>query len=234
MIFGGLQKFTLIDYPGKLAATIFLGGCNFRCPFCYNPELVVPEKMKTLTTTNLTQEEIIKFLQKRIGMLDGVVICGGEPTIENDLPEFINTIKQMGYAIKLDTNGSQPLVLQKLLATATVDYVAMDIKAPKEKYSELTGFKVDIKKIEESIAILKNSQIDYEFRTTVVPLLLDKDDIMGIAQWLRPAKKYFLQQFRTSKNLNPEFTTLIPYSINYLTEIKDAVAPFFDVCQIRS
>jgi pyruvate formate lyase activating enzyme len=232
MIIGGLQKLTLIDYPGKLAATIFLSGCNFRCPFCYNPELVLPEKLQE-NISSKTQEEIFSFLNSRKGMLDGVVICGGEPTLHKDLVGFIEKIKEMNFAVKLDTNGSNPGMVFDLISKGLIDYVAMDIKAPKDKYKTLTGNVFNLEEIEETISILKEERIDYEFRTTIVPLLLDKEDIISIAQWIRPAKKYYLQQFKVENTLNPEFSKLNPYSSEYLVEIKKSIELFFDVCQIR-
>lgn len=228
MIYGGLQKLTLIDFPGKLAATIFINGCNFRCPFCYNPNLVLPEKI-----SSFNQEEIFSFLNRRKGMIDGVVICGGEPTINKDLKEVVKRIKEMGFAVKLDTNGSKPDILDDLISQDLLDYISMDIKAPKEKYETLSGHKIDLARIQESIDILKEGKTDYEFRTTVIPLLLEKEDILSIAQWIRPAKKYFLQQFRAENNLNPEFKKLNPYSLEYLVDIQEVIAPFFDVCQVR-
>ena len=228
MIYGGLQKLTLIDFPGKLAATIFLNGCNFRCPFCYNPNLVLPEKI-----SSLNEEEIFSFLNRRKGILDGVVICGGEPTIHRDLNQIVKRIKEMGFAVKLDTNGSEPEILNDLIYQGLLDYVAMDIKAPKEKYGILAGQGIDLAKIQESIDILKEGKTDYEFRTTVIPLLLEKEDILSIVQWIRPAKRYFLQQFRAENNLDPEFKKLNPYSLEYLVDIKEVIAPFFDVCQVR-
>ncbi len=228
MIYGGLQKLTLIDFPGKLAATIFLSGCNFRCPFCYNPDLVLPEKI-----SSFNEEEIFSFLNKRKGMLDGVVICGGEPTIHKDLMQLAKRIKEMGFAVKLDTNGSDPEILDNLISRNLIDYIAMDVKAPREKYEALAGKGIDLQRIEESIGILKEERTDYEFRTTVIPLLLEKEDILSITQWIKPAKRYFLQQFRAENNLDPEFQKLNPYSMEYLIDIKEAIAPFFDVCQVR-
>ncbi len=232
MIIGGLQKLTLIDYPGKLATTIFLSGCNFRCPFCYNPELVLPEKLKENVSLT-TQEEVFSFLNSRKGMIDGVVICGGEPTLHKDLIEFIGKIKEMNFAVKLDTNGSNPEMVFDLISRGLIDYVAMDIKAPKDKYKKLTGNVFNLEEIEKTISILKEEKVDYEFRTTVIPLLLEKEDIISIAQWIRPAKKYYLQQFKVANTLNPEFSKLNPYSSEYLIEIKKSVELFFEVCQIR-
>ena len=172
MIIGGLQKFTLIDFPGRISATVFLSGCNFRCPWCYSKELVMPQEIKK--HPKISEKDFFDFLKLRKGTLEGIVVCGGEPTINNDLPEFIKKIKKLGYAVKLDTNGSNPRMLENLLDKKLVDYVAMDIKAPKEKYEKLAGKKVSVKNIDESISALlalslrnnREDKIGYEFRTT--------------------------------------------------------------------
>lgn len=231
MLIGGLQKLTLIDYPGKSACTVFSLGCNFYCPFCYSSELVLPEKIKK--QPKISQQYFFQFLKKRKGLLEGVVICGGEPTLHKDLPNFIRKIKKLGFAVKLDTNGSNPKMLGKLIGSNLLDYVAMDIKTPKEKYKEIIGPKIDIKNIEESIKILKENKIDYEFRTTVVPTLHTKEDIIKIVNWISPAKKYFLQNFRPEKTIDPKFEKIKPYSQDYLLEIQRVVSPFFEICQIR-
>lgn len=231
MIIGGLQKITLLDYPNKIAATVFLAGCNFRCPFCYNPELVLPQIIKK--SQKISERSFFSFLKERKELLDGVVVCGGEPTIHKDLPLFIKKIKKLGFAVKLDTNGSNPEMLKKLLQQKLIDYVAMDVKAPKEKYKEITGGKANVKEIEESIEILKSDKIDYEFRTTVVPTLLSKEDILKIVKWISPAKRYFLQSFSPSKHINPEFNNIKPYPEEYLLEIQKTIEPFFDMCGIR-
>ena len=229
MIIGGLQKLTLIDYPGRLAATIFFTGCNFRCPWCYSSELVLPEKIKE--QPKISEKELFSFLKERQGLLEGVVICGGEPTINRDLPKFIKKIKKLGYLVKLDTNGSNPKMLNKLIKDKLVDYVAMDIKLPKEKYSKILKVKVD--DIEKSMKILKQNKVDYEFRTTVVPTVLDKEDILKIAKWISGAKRYYLQNFRPEKTLDPKFEKIRPYPDKYLLEIQKAISPFFEVCKIR-
>lgn len=231
MKIGGLQKLTLIDYPQKLACTVFLIGCNFRCPFCYSSELVLPEKIKN--QPKISEKDFFNFLKERKGLLEGVVICGGEPTINKDLPEFCKKIKKAGFLIKLDTNGSNPDILKKLIDKKLIDYVAMDVKAPKKKYSRATGGEADLKHIEESIEILKNSDIDFEFRTTVVPSLVNKEDILKIVRWISPTKKYFLQNFRSEKTIDPKFEKIKPYLQEYLIEIRNAIAPFFEVCQVR-
>jgi pyruvate formate lyase activating enzyme len=237
---GGFQKTTFIDYPGRLAATIFLIGCNFRCPFCYSPELVLPEKIKS--QPRIPKKDFFRFLKKRKGLLEGIVICGGEPTVHKDLPEFIKKIKKSGYLVKLDTNGSCPQMLKKLTDKKLIDYVAMDIKAPLvfSKYNKATGVKTDLEKIKESIEIIKSSGIDYEFRTTVVPTIHAKKDIMQIAKEIGgdPSAgsgrgKYFLQNFRPEKTINPDLEKIKPYSKEFLAEIKKEIAKFFDICEVR-
>lgn len=230
MIIGGLQKLTLIDYPGKLAATVFFTGCNFRCPWCYSSELVLPEKIKE--QPRISEKELFSFLKERQGLLEGIVICGGEPTINNDLPKFVKKIKKLGYVVKLDTNGSNPKMLKRLIKEKLIDYVAMDVKLPKEKYPKILKVKVD--DIEESVKILKQNKVDYEFRTTVVPSILDKEDIIKITKWIGgPSVKYYLQNFRPEKTLDPKFEKIKPYPDEYLLSIQKAISPFFEVCKIR-
>jgi len=177
MIIAGLQKLTLIDYPGKLGATIFLAGCNFRCPWCYSSELVLPEKIKK--QPKIPEKEFFDFLEKRKGILEGIVLCGGEPTINKDLPDFAAKIKKFGYSVKLDTNGSNPKMLRELINKKMIDYVAMDIKAPLGLNSQfpIPNFQINPNsqipkyenEIKKSVELLKNSRIDFEFRTTVIP-----------------------------------------------------------------
>jgi len=228
---GGLQKTTLIDYPGRLAATIFLIGCNFRCSFCYSSELVLPDKIKN--QPRIPQKEFFSFLRERKGLLEAITVCGGEPTLNKDLPAFIKKIKKLGYLVKLDTNGSNPKMLKSLIDKKLIDYVAMDIKAPREKYVKVAGRGVNMDDIEESIKILKQNKVDYEFRTTVVPSIHSQKDIIGIAKWLNPAKRYYLQNFRPEKTINPKFKKIKPYPQEFLLEIKKEISRFFEVCEIR-
>jgi len=228
---GGPQKTTLVDYPGRVAATIFLVGCNFRCPFCYSSELVLPEKIKKQPKTS--EKELFDFLRERKGLLQGVVVCGGEPTCNEDLPGFIRKIKEMGYLVKLDTNGSNPKMLKKLIEEKLVDYVAMDVKAPWGKYEKTVGTKVRIQDIEESIAMLKKGEVDYEFRTTVVPTLHSRGDIIEIAKWIGPAKRFYLQNFRPEKTIDPQFEKIKPYPEEFLKELKKEISPHFETCQVR-
>ena len=196
MKISGLQKLTLLDYPGKMACTVFTYGCNFRCPFCHNAMLVTEEN-----SDNISEDEFFSFLKKRQGILDGVCISGGEPTLQKDLAEFIGKIKAMGYAIKLDTNGSQPEVLRSLISENLLDYVAMDIKNSPAKYSLTCGREVDMVLIKESISIIRESGIDHEFRTTTVRELHKAEDFVEIAEWIKGDSKYFLQHFEDSGNL---------------------------------
>lgn len=238
---GGLQKLTLIDYPGRLAATVFLFGCNFRCPWCYAPHLVLPQSKKGQTLIGeISQKDFFSFLKERKKLLEGVVICGGEPTIHKELPQFITEIKKLSFLVKIDTNGSNPEMLQKLVRPGKgqaplVDCLAMDIKAPlvEEKYQQAVNLKIDIDKIKKSLDIIKNCGIDYELRTTVVPGLHTKDDIIDIAKSISPAKNYFLQNFRAEQTLSPGFKNKKPYSLDYLLEMQRIISPFFEVCRVR-
>ena len=235
MEFCGLQKTSLIDFPGKVSAIIFLGGCNFRCGFCYSSELVLPDKLAK--QPRFGKEYITDFLKERQGQLDGVVVCGGEPTINPDLPELIKEIKNLGFLVKLDTNGTNPGMLKGLIDARMIDYVAMDIKGPKEKYSQIAGQDIDVNLIQESIDILKNSGLDFEFRTTVVPNYIDNNDIKNMAQWISQGKegqlKYYLQNFFPSKTLDPAFQSLHPYSLGDLKQVQKEISPLFKHCGLR-
>ncbi len=246
MEIGGLQKLTLVDYPGRLSCTVFLLGCNFRCPFCYSPELVLPEEMKN--QPRISQADFFDFLEERRRFLEGVVVCGGEPTIHSDLPQFLKKIKEMGYLVKLNTNGSNPQMLKKLIDRGLVDYISMDIKQSQksmalagkagrkkgvQKYDEAAGVRVDLKKIRESIGLIKNSGLDYEFRTTLVPGIQSREDVLEIVKEIGAAKRYYIQRFRPGKTLDPGLKKLRPYSEKYLLAIQKAVSPFFEVCRLR-
>ncbi|MBU1778481.1 anaerobic ribonucleoside-triphosphate reductase activating protein [Patescibacteria group bacterium] len=198
MLIGGLQKFSVLDYPGHISAIIFTKGCNFKCQFCYNPMLVYPSKKDH---TLILENDLFYFLKKRIGKLDSVVITGGEPTIQQDLPEFIKKIKKLNYLVKLDTNGTNPEMLKNLIQKNLINYIAMDIKAPLEKYNQITGVEVDFNKIQKSIKIIMQSNLPYEFRTTVVPKFLDAEDIKKIGELIQGAKKWFLQNFKSNMAL---------------------------------
>lgn len=197
MLIAGLQKLTLLDYPGKTACTVFTYGCNFRCPFCHNA-LLVTEKSEDF----ISEEELFAFLNKRTGILDGVCITGGEPTLQKDLVPFIKRIKDMGFLVKLDTNGYRPDVLKDIIAEKLVDYVAMDIKASLEKYSSATGLAdCDTSLIKESIRLIEESNISHEFRTTVTAELHSEEDFEKILTLFSQDTPYYLQQFKDSGNL---------------------------------
>lgn len=194
----GLQKLTLLDFPERVACTVFTAGCNFRCPFCHNASLVV----EIPPVGELTEEEFFSFLKKRQGVLDGVCVTGGEPLLQPDIEEFIGKIKELGYAVKLDTNGSFPRKLRTLVDKGLVDYVAMDIKNCLEDYGMTAGVKnLDISSIKESVDYLKEGHVPYEFRTTVVKGYHEKENFEQIGQWLEGAEKYFLQNFVDSGDL---------------------------------
>ena len=187
----GLQKLTLLDFPGKTACTVFLGGCDFRCPFCHNSELI-----DGTAPTELTDADLLAFLEKRHGLLDGVAFTGGEPTLRKDLPALLARIRAMGFATKLDTNGNHPEALKDILDAHLVDYVAMDVKNSPEKYALTIGVpQFDTANITRSMELLRDSGIDYELRTTVVEEYHDDDSFRAIGPWIQGAKRYFLQCF---------------------------------------
>lgn len=190
----GIQKTTLLDYPEKIASIVFTQGCNFRCGYCHNPELLDFNK-----NTEFASKNFIDFLKTRQGKLDGVVITGGEPTLQSGLYDFIREIKQLDFAVKLDTNGTNPQIIQKLLNESLIDYIAMDIKAPLEKYSEIVGVEINTDNIRKSIDLILNSSISYEFRTTVVKSQLNLGDFDKIGQTINGANLYYLQKFVSSK-----------------------------------
>ncbi len=230
MIIGGIQRFSLIDFPGKMSLIVFTRGCNFRCPYCHNPELVDPNRY----VDALEEEQLWEFLQRRLHKLDAVVITGGEPTLHDGLELFIEKIKTMGFLVKLDSNGSNPRVLKNLLSENLLDYVAMDIKAPLEKYSEVTRMPVDVKRIEESITLIRQSHLDHEFRTTIAKNLLSEDDVLSIAKMLRGEKLYFLQNCVPTKVLDPHFLAeFVPYTREELQNMAQLAQSYVEKCFVR-
>lgn len=232
MKLGGLQKLTLIDYPGKVAATVFTIGCNFRCPFCHNPELVLANE--SFETGSLSEKEFFEFLKSRKGKLDGVCITGGEPTIQPDILEFIKKIKKLGFLVKLDSNGTRPDVLRKAFQEKLVDFVAMDIKSSLESYAKTCGGNVDLERIKLSVDLIRNSGVDYEFRTTVVPGIHKENDFGKIAKWLEGSKKYALQEYRDEgKILDESLRETIKNEIIDLEKIKKKIEKSFGKIEIR-
>lgn len=197
MVISGLQKLTLLDYPGRVACTVFTGGCNFRCPFCHNASLVLPERREQ----ELGAQAVLDFLKKRQGVLEGVAITGGEPLLHKDISEFIAAVKALGYKVKLDTNGSFPDRLMELVEAGLVDRVAMDVKNAPERYSETVGVPADMTALERSRDFLLGGAVEYEFRTTVVKGLHTIESVRSAAEWIRGAKEYYLQQFKDSGDI---------------------------------
>lgn len=205
MLIHGLQKMTLLDYPGKVACTVFLGGCDFRCPYCHNFELVDGSFAPVMD-----DQEFFEFLKKRQGLLDGVAVTGGEPLLRKDLPEFLEKIKDLHFLVKLDTNGFHPDELSEVISRGLVDYIAMDIKNSPDKYKMTVGVDdVDVDKISRSICLIMDSGIDYEFRTTVVKEFHEKKDFEKIGEWIKGAKAYFLQQYNQRETV-PDKTLSSP------------------------
>ena len=223
----GLQKTTFIDYPEKIACIVFTQGCNFRCGYCHNPELF--ENKEPL----ISLEAFFEFLKKRQGKLDGVVVTGGEPTLQKDLKDFIKNIKKLGFLVKLDTNGTNPQILEELINEKLLDYVAMDIKAPIDKYEIIVNCNVNIENIKKSIELIKNSGVDYEFRTTVLKSQLSYDDFEKIGKTISGAKKYYLQKFIASKILDENLMNEKTYSDEEFEEIKNILKKNIDFVDVR-
>lgn len=224
----GLNKTTLLDFPGYIAAVIFTGACNFRCPFCHNKNLVLTPHLEPTIET----KEILAFLEKRAGLLEGLCITGGEPTLQPDLKDFIKEVRQMGYLIKLDTNGYRPDVLRSLLEEGFLDYVAMDIKSDRESYSRVCGMPdLNIHVIEASIELLKNSSIAYEFRTTIFREAHGFNQITDIAEWLHGCRSYYLQVYKDSENvIDPGYH---PHTRERMYEFQEILLKHIPLVEIR-
>lgn len=198
MLLAGLQKLTLLDFPGRVACTVFTAGCNLRCPFCHNSDLVLPERKPPL----LDVEEFFSFLKKRQGILEGVCVTGGEPLLQKDIAPFLRRIKELGFSVKLDTNGCFPNVLRELVEDRLVDFVAMDIKNSPARYPQTAGIPtLDLNPIQDSVSFLLSDAVDYEFRTTVAAQLHDEECFRDIARWIAGAKRYALQEFKDSGDI---------------------------------
>ena len=228
MRIAGLQKLTLLDYPEHTACTVFTAGCNLRCPFCHNSELVLPERKPPL----LAEEAFFSYLQKRQGILDGVCVTGGEPLLQPDIGDFLARIKALGFAVKLDTNGTRPQVLRQLVERGLVDYVAMDINNSPDSYAKTAGIPdMDLTPIWESVDYLMSGAVDFEFRTTVADGLHTAQDMAAIGQWLQGAKRYYLQQFKDSGDiLSPG---LQPPSQERLEQYRQIVRQYIPSAKIR-
>ncbi len=221
MLIAGIHTLTLLDYPGKIACIIFTAGCNFRCGFCHNPQFVLPEEIQKYQASGLIPEEkIFSFLESRRGLLDGVVISGGEPTIHPNLPKFLKRIKNLGFLVKLDTNGTNPDSLNNIINSKNVDYIAMDIKSSLKKYSQIVECEIDKEAIKKSRNLIMSSGIDYEFRTTVLSEFHDESEIEEIAKFCKDAKKFTIQNFRNQKVLNPEYQNYHGFTKEELNQLK--------------
>ena len=229
MKIGGLQKLSLIDYPEKISAVIFTQGCNFRCPYCHNPQLVDVK----LYQPCLEEKDIFRFLENRRGRLDAVVITGGEPALQDDLIPFIMDIRRLGFAVKLDTNGSRPRVLERLLRDGLVDFIAMDVKAPLEKYPDVVRAPLDKDDLRESIRLVIGAKISHEFRTTAAASLLRPEDILTIAREIDGAKRYALQRFQPGETLETMFTEEKTFSDEEFVQIKNQLAGSIPVVIVR-
>lgn len=234
MHISGYQSFTLLDYPGKISAVAFTPGCVFRCPFCHNPELIdVHDEVSKKMFLENREEEFFAFLEKRRGKLDGVCITGGEPTLQRDLIDSIGRIKDMGYLCKLDTNGLFPDIVEKILDTELVDYWAVDIKHTPEKYHLAVGKRIDIESICKTVELLMDRAKDYEFRTTVVPSIHEESDFTEIAEWIRGANAYYLQEFREGKLYDLSLAQRVRGAVVSLENIQKIVSPYVKKCEIR-
>lgn len=223
----GLNKTTLLDYPGRVAATIFLGGCNFRCPFCQNSSLILDPGSQP----EIPEEEVLSFLKKRKGILEGVCVTGGEPTLSPELPAFLKKIRTLGYPVKLDTNGTCPKLLKSLAEQKLIQMTAVDIKACPDNYPSLCGMlHPDLNAVKETVEFLKNGTLDYEFRTTVVRELHSEKDFIEISQWLSGAKAYYLQAYRDSGEvLQPGFSSYTREELMYFREILKRTIPLVEI-----
>lgn len=228
MQFFGLEKLSLVDYDGKVAATVFTGGCNFRCGFCHNSPLVLHVNALPL----IPEEEILSYLEKRKGILEGLCISGGEPTLNKDLPIFIEKVKKIGYSVKLDTNGTNPEMVKSLFNSGLCDYFAMDIKNDKENYAKIIGFDTfDTKKIEETVDFFLTSGAKYEFRTTLIKEFHEKNNIVNIGKWLKGADKYFLQKFKNSDSCIESHLSAVEDKI--ANEYVDILKKYIPLTQLR-
>jgi len=232
MLIGGIQTLTLLDYPGKVAALLFTAGCNMRCGYCHNAHLVLPEEIKKWQDSFIPEEHFFRFLESRKGLLDGVVITGGEPTIHPDLPAFLRRIKEMEFLVKLDTNGTNPAVVASLLEERLVDYIAMDVKASESKYKDLTKMRESFDRIKESRDLIMNVGIPYEFRTTVVKGYHDMEELRRIAEFCGGAEKYTLQNFRPQKTLDPAFGKYSGFTAEEFNTMKEQAEEFIENVEV--
>ncbi len=219
----------MIDYPGKLSSIIFLPNCNFRCPYCHNPELVLDAEQ--LPDINI--DDILRYLKSKRKWIDGVCITGGEPTLTPNIDELCRILKSSGFSVKFDTNGTNPQILKELIKQKLIDFVAMDIKGPIERYDEIVMVNVNKDNIKESVKIIRESGLDYEFRTTILPKLIKEDDLIAIGKWLKGSKTYVLQQFRPNITLDKSYGNEVPYTEKEMKRFGDLLKPYFEKVEVR-
>lgn len=232
MLISGIQPFTILDFPDRIACIVFTLGCNFRCGYCHNPEFVLPQKVQELRKSVISEETFFRFLSMRRNLLEGVVVSGGEPTIHKDLPEFIARIKKNGFFVKLDTNGSHPEMLQKLIKDQSLDYIAMDVKTGIHQYQTLVGRTVPA--IEKTIGILRDSCVAYEFRCTLVREIHTPSILSQMARMMHGARKVYLQQFRNQTTLDPRFESYHSFSPEEMEGIKNIFTPYCEEVVLRT
>jgi pyruvate formate lyase activating enzyme len=225
----GLEKFSSRDFPGHISSTVFLGGCNFRCPYCHNADLVL--RPETLQTTPM--DIFLSYLDGRKGWLEGVCLTGGEPLLHDDVEDLVRVVRDRGLLVKLDTNGSFPERLEGLLSAGLLDWVAMDIKAPLERYREVTRSNIDVERIVRSVDVIRASGVRTTFRTTVVPGLVGKDDVRRIGEWLHGVPRYSVQTFVPNNPIDPAYLEKKPYSRTEIEAILDAARPFFEEVRLE-
>lgn len=225
MKFAGIQKTTLIDYPGKVATTLFTYGCDFRCPFCHNPELVISDPVGLFD-----ESKVLEFLENRVGKLDGIVITGGEPLLHDELVDFIKKVKEKGFLVKVDTNGSFPEKIEELVDL--VDYWAMDIKNCPEKYSQTAGIEIDLDKINKSISLIMKRAKDYQFRTTFVPGLHNRKCAQKIGEMVKGSKLFVIQNFRAGKTIDPKYSDKESFRVKDLEAFKKEIENFVEKVEI--
>ena len=234
MIFKGWQKTSLIEYPGKICTVLFTGGCNFRCPYCYNRELVLGYRK----LTDIESEEVINFLKINLNLYQAVMVTGGEPTLSRDLPEFLCKVKELELSCGMESNGSNPDLLKSLLDQELIDFAAMDIKAPLtiEKYSRASGVGSSrlLARVEKSIELIMSSTVEYEFRTTVAPGIISGDDLLAIGRSIKGAKRYVLQQYVPGEVLNKQLNEAMRLSAEELLQVRDKLFGLVEVCEVRN
>lgn len=233
MLISGIQPFTLLDFPGRTACIVFTAGCHFRCGYCHNPEFVLPELLKKIKSSFIPEKVFLKFLDSRGGLLDGVVVSGGEPTIQPDLLQFLSTIKALGYQTKLDSNGNNPAVIGEAIGKGLVDYIAMDVKTSFSHYATLVGPLVKPDYIEKSVELIKANTVDYEFRITLIKEIHTPEILADLACSLRGAKRLYLQTFRPGITLDPKFGSYHPFDSAELQSVQNIFNPYISQVLLR-